>query len=85
MTCCCRPKFLLAFFINIFIRQLNRYKIVINCRPYTKFRLLSDDMMTGFVQAAIVGTQSGGGAAPRCRVMPISVVSVEVRTRVQNF
>ena len=42
-------------------------------------------MMTGFVQAAIVGTQGGGGAALRRRVMQISVVSVEVRTRVQNF
>ena len=39
-------------------------------------------MMTGFVQAAIVGTQGGQGAALRRRVMQISVVSVEVRTRV---
>ena len=42
--------------VNVFIKQS---KHIQNSNP--RFRLLSDDLMTGFVQTAVVDEEDGGG------------------------
>ena len=61
-------------------------KQIQNSNP--KFRLLSGDVMTGFVQAAVVGTEGVGGAAFRrviqVRVIPFCAAHLPVRLDIQT-
>ena len=47
---------------------------------YHRFRLLSDDMMTGFVQAVVVGAETGYGGVGRSATS-CSSIKGGVRTR----
>ena len=61
------------FFVNIFINQLKQVQ-----HSNTRFSLRSDEMMTGFVKAAVVGAEWRGASlelfAPCCAKLQMRVI-----------